>query len=101
MPAAEAGNSAAGQPTAPVEPVTERTAMSYDGYEFLKPEVSDGILTVTMTSPETRNAVGASEWAEFGRVWRDVATDPSVGVIILTGAGKAFCSGGNLKKFAA
>jgi enoyl-CoA hydratase len=75
--------------------------MTYDDYDFLKVDVADtGIMTVTMNSPETRNAVGASEWTEFGRIWRDVATDGDVKVIVLTGEGKSFCSGGHLKKFA-
>jgi enoyl-CoA hydratase len=75
--------------------------VAYDDYEFLKVGVSDnGIMTVTMDSPESRNAVGAIEWTELGRIWRDVATDGDVKVIILTGNGKAFCSGGNLKRFA-
>jgi enoyl-CoA hydratase len=75
-------------------------AMAYDDYDFLNVDVTDGIMTVTMNSPETRNAVGEIEWTEFGRIWRDVATDSAVKIIILTGAGTAFCSGGNLKRFA-
>jgi enoyl-CoA hydratase len=75
--------------------------VAYDDYEFLSVDVSsDGVMTVTMNSPQTRNAVGASEWTEFGRIWHQVATDANVRVIVLTGAGKSFCAGGNLKKFA-
>jgi enoyl-CoA hydratase len=75
--------------------------MNYESYEFLDIDLTgDGIMTVTMNSPETRNAVGAIEWAEFGRLWYEVATDPDVRIIILTANGKAFCAGGNLKRMA-
>lgn len=74
--------------------------MVYEGYEFLKINVTDGLMTVTMNSPQTRNAVGAVEWAEFGRLWHEVATDDDVRVILLTGEGKVFCAGGHLKRFA-
>ena len=55
-------------------------------YEFLKVDVSDdGVMATRMDSPESRNAVGAIEWTELSRIWRDVATDGDVKVIILTG----------------
>jgi enoyl-CoA hydratase len=75
--------------------------VSYDDYDFLHVDLSDnGIMTVTMNSPDTRNAVSTPEWAEFGRLWHIVSTDQDVKIIVLTGAGKAFCAGGNLKRFA-
>ena len=62
-------------------------------------EKSGAICTVTLNDPETRNAISDDAMvdavvAAFERIDRD----PDVRVAILTGAGKAFSAGGNLKK---
>jgi enoyl-CoA hydratase/carnithine racemase len=66
--------------------------------DFLSTEQSGGILTVTMNQPETRNALtGNSAVAEFVALTERVARDPGIRVLILTGAGTVFSSGGNVK----
>ena len=66
--------------------------------EFLKYEQNGGIVTLTMNQPETRNALtGNTAVDEFVAVARRIATDMSVRVVILTGAGPVFSSGGNVK----
>ncbi|MFH1872916.1 MAG: crotonase/enoyl-CoA hydratase family protein [Pseudomonadota bacterium] len=65
---------------------------------FLTYQQDDGIVTLTMNQPETRNALtGNTAVAEFVQACASIAADPSVKVVVLTGAGSAFCSGGNLK----
>ena len=65
---------------------------------FLNQERDGAILTVTMNQPETRNALtGNTAVAEFVRLCDEVRRDASVKVIILTGAGPIFSSGGNVK----
>ncbi|MDB5829661.1 MAG: enoyl-CoA hydratase [Variovorax sp.] len=65
---------------------------------FLKYEQDGGIVTLTMNAPEVRNALtGNSAVEEFVAVARRIATDESVRVVILTGAGTVFSSGGNVK----
>lgn len=65
---------------------------------FLTYQQDDGIVTLTMNQPETRNALtGNTAVAEFVQACARIAADPSVKVVVLTGAGSAFCSGGNLK----
>lgn len=65
---------------------------------FLQLDRDGPILTVTMNQPETRNALtGNTAVDEFVKLCDDVRTDPSVKVIILTGAGPIFSSGGNVK----
>lgn len=65
---------------------------------FLNIERDGGILTVTMNQPETRNALtGNTAVAEFVQLCTDVRLDASVKVLILTGAGSIFSSGGNVK----
>ncbi len=65
---------------------------------FLQTERNGAILTVTMNQPETRNALtGNTAVDEFEQLCNDVRKDPGVKVIILTGAGPIFSSGGNVK----
>lgn len=58
--------------------------------------VEDGIATITLNCPERKNAFTMEmidKWADTLVKWR---TDPEVKVIVLTGAGDAFCSGAYL-----
>jgi len=57
----------------------------------------DGIATLTLDHPETRNAVAPEDWGLLEKHLDQGAGDPRVRVFILTGAGQAFCSGGDLK----
>jgi enoyl-CoA hydratase len=54
---------------------------------------------VTLNRPEALNALDDDTNAELWSVWDDFAGDDSLDVAILTGAGKAFCSGADLKTF--
>ncbi len=65
---------------------------------FLLYEQTGPIVTLTMNAPETRNALtGNSAPQEFADACARIAEDPSVRVVVLTGAGTVFSSGGNLK----
>ncbi|MBO6639063.1 MAG: enoyl-CoA hydratase/isomerase family protein [Roseitalea sp.] len=54
------------------------------------------ILTITLNRPQRRNAVDARLHEELSRVFFDAAADPQSEVIVLTGAGEAFCAGGDI-----
>lgn len=57
-------------------------------------EKKDGIAKITVNRPEKRNALRFQTWRELYEAITDAAVDPTVGVIVLTGAGdKAFCAG--------
>ena len=59
----------------------------------------DGIAWITINRPETRNAFRTRTVHELTDAFQDARWDPSVGVVVLTGAGdKAFCSGGDQKE---
>lgn len=75
--------------------------VDYGKYEYLTVEKADGIATVTMNRPELRNAISPEVHKEIEYIWVDLASDSEVVVIVLTGAGKAFSSGGDVKKMAA
>src|SRR5437588_4500916 len=57
------------------------------------------IVVLTLNRPETRNAISDSDLIEsFVDVIDRINSDQGIRTVILTGAGKAFSSGGNLKK---
>jgi naphthoate synthase len=61
-------------------------------------DVADGIAKVTINRPEVRNAFRPQTLFELADAFNAARDDPSVGVVILTGAGPdAFCSGGDQK----
>lgn len=55
------------------------------------------ILRLTFNRPETYNSVDAATHTELTNVWRDIDADPDIDVVIVTGAGKAFSSGGDFE----
>lgn len=65
---------------------------------FLNYEQQGGIVTLTMSQPESRNALtGNSAVAEFVAAAQRINTDMSVRCVIITGAWPVFSSGGNVK----
>jgi enoyl-CoA hydratase/carnithine racemase len=67
-------------------------------YPLLEVETEDHIATVTMDDPASLNAVGRTMRASLALAHEDLAKDDDVRVVILTGAGRAWCSGGNAKE---
>ncbi|MEO8298556.1 MAG: crotonase/enoyl-CoA hydratase family protein [Burkholderiales bacterium] len=66
--------------------------------DFLLYQQEGGIVTLTMNQPETRNPLtGNTAVDEFVAACQRISADTSVKVVIVTGAGSAFCSGGNVK----
>ncbi len=61
----------------------------------------DGILVITLNRPAARNAVNQAVALAIAAALDDLDTDPTLSVGILTGAGGSFCSGMDLKAFAA
>ena len=61
----------------------------------------DGIATLTMNRPEARNALTGEMQAGLAEAIPRLAADPAVRLVVLTGAGGAFCAGGDVKGFAA
>lgn len=75
--------------------------MDYSEYKHIKVETADRVATVTLNRPDSLNAVNSRVHHELEQVWLEVAADPDVNAIILTGAGRAFCAGGDVKGMAA
>ena len=61
-------------------------------------EKADGVVTMTLNRPEAMNALSRALRGALIRAFHDVMRDPAAGVVILTGAGRAFCAGLDLKE---
>jgi 2-(1,2-epoxy-1,2-dihydrophenyl)acetyl-CoA isomerase len=66
-------------------------------YENIFYDVSDRIATVTLNRPDAMNATTDELYQELQQLLGEIAADTSVGCVILTGAGKGFCAGADLK----
>ena len=60
-------------------------------------EIADGVATLTMSRPDARNALSAEMKDAFEAAIPRIAKDPAVRAVVLTGAGGAFCAGGDLR----
>ena len=67
--------------------------MAYNSFIY---EVADNIATIRLNDPERLNALTFETYAELERVFAALADDAAVRVVVLTGAGKGFCSGGSV-----
>src|SRR5262245_12463959 len=56
-------------------------------------DVVEGIATITIDAPKTRNALNPTSSRRLVEVCDQVDADPSVGAVIVRGAGGTFCSG--------
>jgi 2-(1,2-epoxy-1,2-dihydrophenyl)acetyl-CoA isomerase len=72
--------------------------MSYDSLVF---EVKDGVGLIRLHRPDDGNAITLEMAGELLEVAGRCEQDPGVRAVVLTGSGKMFCAGGDLKTFAA
>jgi 2-(1,2-epoxy-1,2-dihydrophenyl)acetyl-CoA isomerase len=71
------------------------------GTDHLRAEVADGVAVVTMNRPDRRNALSQEMLTAMGQVLAGIEADEDVRCVVLTGAGGAFCAGGDVKGMAA
>ncbi|MFA6262317.1 MAG: enoyl-CoA hydratase-related protein [Bacteroidia bacterium] len=69
-------------------------------YETILYEVNDGIATLTLNRPDVFNAFNEQQSFDVLDALKKTEKDKSIRVLIITGAGKAFCSGQDLKSIA-
>jgi 2-(1,2-epoxy-1,2-dihydrophenyl)acetyl-CoA isomerase len=72
--------------------------MAESGFEALRWEVAGGIATITLDRPAALNSLEGRLKAELLAAIRQAGRDSNVRVVILTGAGRAFCAGQDLKE---
>ncbi len=69
-------------------------------YDTITLDKDEGIATVTLNRPQRLNAWTPTMGAELADAFRDVDRDAAMRVVILTGAGRAFCAGADMDFFA-
>jgi 2-(1,2-epoxy-1,2-dihydrophenyl)acetyl-CoA isomerase len=74
-----------------------RMTITNTGTDHLLAALDGGVLTLTMNRPEARNAMSGEMNAALGVALAKAELDPEVRCIVLTGAGKGFCAGGDVK----
>jgi enoyl-CoA hydratase/carnithine racemase len=67
--------------------------MTYNSFVF---ENNDGVATIRLNDPEKLNALTFQTYGDLEKIFADLAIDNSVKVVVLTGTGKGFCSGGSV-----
>ena len=72
--------------------------MAYTSFVY---EVDDGIATVRLNDPDRLNALTFQTYEELEKITEELAHDDTVKVLVLTGTGKGFCSGGSVHEIIA
>lgn len=67
-------------------------------YDVVNYEVDEHIATIRLNRPEVMNALTREAYAQLESAMKDAHGDPEVRCVILTGAGRAFCSGDDVKQ---
>ncbi len=67
-------------------------------YETILTHVENGVCTITLSRPDAMNAITQRMGAELVKALKEAAKDRSVRCLVLTGAGRAFCVGQDLKE---
>ena len=66
--------------------------------EFIDYTVEDHVGVITLNRPETMNALNRQMYVELEQAFRDAHRDPDVRCVVLTGNGRAFCSGDDVRQ---
>ena len=75
--------------------------MNRYGLSTIKTELDDqGVLLVTLDRPNSRNAINDVMHVELTELYKRIAADTEAEVVVVTGAGKGFCAGGDFKQMA-
>lgn len=74
--------------------------MSGQQSRFLSLTVDDGIAILTLNAPDERNAINMDRHRELEAIWHEIGERQDVRAIVLTGAGRAFSAGGDIRKMA-
>ncbi len=68
----------------------------YAAYDKLKIDYpAERVLRITFDNPANYNSIDEHAHTQITNIWRDIDADPDINVVIVTGAGKAFSSGGD------
>jgi len=68
-------------------------------FQTLLYELKDRIATITFNRPDRLNAINEAMREDFARLFDEIQTNEEIGVIVFTGAGRAFSAGGDIEYF--
>ena len=72
--------------------------MTTPEFESLAVAVDDeGVLTCRLNRPETLNALTTRDLQDLAALWAAVGDDPSIRAVVITGTGRGFCAGGDVR----
>lgn len=71
--------------------------MKLEDFKHLSIKIENRIATITLQRPDMLNAVGPEMHTELKHIFRVIADDPDSDIVVLTGAGRAFCAGGDFE----
>ncbi len=71
----------------------------YAEHHHLDVEIADGVAILTLNRPQVHNAVNHAVHLGLEKIFRELSRDPEVGAIVITGRGKSFCAGGDIKDY--
>jgi 2-(1,2-epoxy-1,2-dihydrophenyl)acetyl-CoA isomerase len=77
-----------------------RTKETDMGYQTITLETTGSVATLTLNRPEAFNALNLALARELFAAVLEVDEDPAIRCVVVTGAGRAFCGGGDVKDFA-
>lgn len=72
-------------------------SMNFSKYSSISFERRGRVLEVTLNRPEKLNAVDEAMHEELARLFTDISNDPGCDIAVITGAGRAFSSGGDIE----
>lgn len=75
------------------------TSTDYSQFSEIQVSRSGAVLQLTFNRPEALNAVNMAMHGELSEIFRLIAKDRDTRAVLLTGSGRAFCAGGDLKDF--
>ena len=67
----------------------------------VKLETANRVATITLDRAEKMNALSEEMYVELARMFAELQADDSVRAVVITGAGKAFCSGSDVGRMPA
>ncbi|HJQ24140.1 MAG TPA: enoyl-CoA hydratase/isomerase family protein [Blastocatellia bacterium] len=68
-------------------------------YQTILFELKDRVAWITFNRPERLNAINEAMREDFARLFREIQTNEEIGVLVFTGAGRAFSAGGDIEYF--
>src|SRR3989304_4400530 len=70
-------------------------------YETILLETKERVAVITLNRPQALNALSIPMTDELVDCLTRLGTDPAVGAVVLTGSGRAFCAGGDIREMKA